>query len=593
MKIAIIGYGFVGQATFLFKHPSFEYYIYDLEPLKCVPKNITLNEIQNNCDVIFISLPTPMNIDGSCDTTIIENVLKQLNHPNIVIRSTVPIGFCEKHNVYFMPEFLTEANWKEDFIENKYWIIGIPEQRQERRNIFLENIVHKSFSYDSIIYFNIIYLTTSEAELVKLVKNSYLSTKVSFFNEIYDLATNKGIDYNNIIKVVSLDNRIGSTHLNVPNNGKRGYGGTCFPKDTNNIYSLFQESNLKSYLLESNLKRNEFVDRKERDWLKDNRTNTKVTEKIILITGGAGFIGSNLCHRMIQDGHKVICVDNLSTGKLENIKELFENPNFVFKKHDIKNTLFLPHVDEIYHLACPASPPQYQKDPLKTIKTSIKGLWNVLKICKQQRCKLLFTSTSEVYGDPLEHPQTEEYWGNVNSLGTRSSYDNSKRLCETIIYEYRKKHNLYLKIVRIFNTYGPKMDLNDGRIITNVLRAGMKGLPLTVNGNGNQTRSFCYVDDMVDGLVKMMESKEEGPINLGNPNCEFTIKELIRFYQEISGNNLEVKYEFYDKDDPKQRKPDISKAKERLEWEPKTKLKDGLNKIISSYSPSIFENEQK
>jgi UDP-glucuronate decarboxylase len=212
----------------------------------------------------------------------------------------------------------------------------------------------------------------------------------------------------------------------------------------------------------------------------------------------------------------------------------------------------------------------------------------VLKICKQQRCKLLFTSTSEVYGDPLQHPQKEEYWGNVNSLGTRSCYDNSKRLCETIIYEYRKKHNLDLKIVRIFNTYGPNMDLNDGRIITNVIRAGMKGLPLTVNGNGNQTRSFCYVDDIIEGLVRMMGSEEEGPINLGNPNCEFTINSLIELYEEICGDSeegrkkLEVKYELYDNDDPKQRKPDISKAKDKLGWEPKINLKDGIKSLIYS-----------
>jgi len=317
--------------------------------------------------------------------------------------------------------------------------------------------------------------------MVKLVKNTYLSTKVSFFNEIYDLAVSRDIDYQKVVQVVGLDPRIGETHMNVPNNGKRGYGGTCFPKDTNNIYSLFQESHLKSYILGSNLKRNEFVDRPGRDWLKDNRTNTKVEGKIILVTGGAGFIGSNLCHRLIQEDHKIICVDNLSTGRLENIQDLLDHPNFVFKKHDMRKTLFIPRVDEIYHLACPASPPQYQKDPLKTIKTSIKGMWNVLKICKQQRCKLLFTSTSEIYGDPLEHPQKEEYWGNVNPIGSRSCYDESKRLCETIIYEYRKKHKLDIKIVRIFNTYGPNMDLNDGRIITNVIRAGLQNIPLIVN----------------------------------------------------------------------------------------------------------------
>jgi UDP-glucuronate decarboxylase len=585
MKIGIIGYGFVGKATSLFYHESFQYIIYDLDKTKCLPHNTTLKDIVR-CDIIFIALPTPMNMDGSCDTSIIENVLEKICHSNIVIRSTVPLGFCEKYDVYFMPEFLTEDNWKQDFIENKHWVIGVPEKRQQKRNLELEEIIQKSKEsiFNSILYDNIIYLTSTEAELVKLVKNTYLSTKVSFFNEIYDLAMQRGIDYQNVVHVVGLDKRIGSSHMNVPNHGKRGYGGTCFPKDTNNIYSLFQESNLKSYILESNLKRNEFVDRQERDWLKDNRTNTKVDGKIILVTGGAGFIGSNLCHRLIQDGNKVICVDNLSTGKLENIQDLINHPNFVFKKHDITKTLFLPRVDEIYHLACPASPPQYQNNPLKTIKTSIKGMWNILKICKQQRCKLLFTSTSEIYGDPLEHPQKEEYWGNVNPIGTRSCYDESKRLCETIIYEYRKKHNLDLKIVRIFNTYGPNMDLNDGRIITNVIRAGIQNQSLTINGNGEQTRSFCYVDDMIEGLLKMMSSKEQGPINLGNPTCEFTINKLVTLYHEISGNKLEIKYELYDKDDPKQRKPDITKAKDNLGWEPKINLEEGLKRMIPNNS---------
>jgi UDP-glucuronate decarboxylase len=581
MKIGIIGFGFVGKATSLFQHPSFKYYIYDLDPSKCQPQNLTLKQMEE-CDIIFIALPTPMNIDGSCDTSIIENVLKKLNHKNIVIRSTIPIGFSDKYDVFFMPEFLTEANWKQDFIENRFWVIGIPQQRQEKKNIILEQVIQLSKSNQSIYFDDIIYTTTKEAELIKLVKNTYLATKVSFFNEIYDLTKDKDINYENVVQVVGLDPRIGSSHMKVPNGSKRGYGGTCFPKDTNNIYSLFQESNLRTYLLEANLKRNEFIDRPERDWLSDkNRTNTSVQGKIVLITGGAGFIGSHLCHRMIQEGNKVICIDNLSTGRIENIKDLLDHPHFIFKKHDITKTLFIPRVDEIYHLACPASPPQYQKDPLKTIKTSIKGIWNVLKICKQQRCKLLFTSTSEIYGDPLEHPQKEEYWGNVNPIGTRSCYDESKRLSETIIYEYRKKHNLDLKIVRIFNTYGPNMDLNDGRIVTNVIRAGLQDLPLTINGKGEQTRSFCYVDDMVEGLVRMMASKEEGPINLGNPDCEFTINELVKLYQNITNKKLNLNYELYDKDDPKQRKPDISKAKEKLNWKPIVSLEMGLKRMMN------------
>jgi Nucleoside-diphosphate-sugar epimerases len=583
MKIGIIGYGFVGRATSLFSHPEFEYYIYDINPALCRPSNINFNDL-SQCDIIFICLPTPMNIDGSCHTLMIEQTIQKLDHKNIIVRSTVPLGFCNKWNVWFMPEFLTEANWKDDFYYNQNWIIGVPKSISNFKNDILEEVIRKSKSNLSIQFDNVIYLKSNEAELVKLVKNSYLATKVSFFNEVYDLAIKKQIDYEKVAQVVGLDPRIGSSHLIVPCNGKRGYGGTCFPKDTNNLYSLFQESRLKSYLLESNLKRNEFVDRYERDWLKDNRTNTKVEHKIVLVTGGAGFIGSHLCERLVQEGNKVICIDNLSTGKIENIQQLLSNDNFVFRNQDITKTIFVPTVDEIYHLACPASPPQYQKDPLKTIKTSIKGLWNVLKICKQQKCKLLFTSTSEIYGDPLQHPQKEEYWGNVNPLGNRSMYDESKRLSETIINEYRKKHNLDLKIVRIFNTYGPKMDLNDGRIITNIIRAGKQNLVLTVNGKGNQTRSFCYIDDMIDGLHIMMQSQEIGPINLGNPNCEFTMNELIDLYHKLSGKEIQIKYELYDCDDPKQRKPDITKAKSKLNWEPIVSVKDGLTICLNSYS---------
>jgi UDP-glucuronate decarboxylase len=583
MKIGIIGFGFVGKATYLFQHPSFEYMIYDIDETKCLPIGTTLQRIQT-CDALFICLPTPMNADGSCQTSLIESVLQQLHHPNIIIRSTIPIGFCSQHKVYFMPEFLTEANWKQDFIENQNWVIGLPEGVSN--NLILEKIIELSKEAGSIQSNQIVYCKSKEAELIKLVKNTFLSTKVSFFNEVYDLSLFYQIDFQKVIEIVGLDSRIGSTHMNVPNGGKRGYGGTCFPKDTNNFYSLFQQNNLKSYLLEANLKRNEFVDRFEKDWLKDfNRTVVQQTtsQKIVLVTGGAGFIGSHLCHRLVQQGHKVICLDNLSTGSLKNIEALLSSPNFIFKKHDVKHTLFIPKVDEIYHLACPASPPHYQKDPLKTIKTSIKGLWNVLKICKQQRCKLLFTSTSEIYGDPLVHPQTEEYWGNVNPLGSRSCYDESKRLSETILYEYRKKHSFDLKIVRIFNTYGPQMDLNDGRIITNVIRAGKQNQKLTVNGSGEQTRSFCYIDDMIDGLVKMMGSKEQGPINLGNPECEFTINELIKLYQELTGIKLDLVYNLYDIDDPKQRRPNICKAKEKLGWEPKIDLRCGFEKTISKY----------
>lgn len=309
--------------------------------------------------------------------------------------------------------------------------------------------------------------------------------------------------------------------------------------------------------------------------------------KTIIITGGSGFIGSNLCLRLINEGHNVICIDNLSSGKLENIADLIDNKYFTFINADISKpfNFNLPnHVDEIYHLACPASPPKYQKNPMKTIKTCLNGTMNVLKLCKKYKCKMLFSSTSEIYGDPLVHPQPESYYGNVNTIGPRSCYDESKRMCETIIYEYRNKHNLDLKIIRIFNTYGPKMDLNDGRVMTNFIKSIKDSNPvLQIVGDGNQTRSFCYIDDLLDGLSKMMLSNELGPINLGNPDYEFTINELADIFDQIYGKKFKRMYLPKTMNDPQQRKPDITKAKELLNWYPKMSIYDGINIMIKFY----------
>jgi UDP-glucuronate decarboxylase len=314
-----------------------------------------------------------------------------------------------------------------------------------------------------------------------------------------------------------------------------------------------------------------------------NRTITQTSKKVILVTGGCGFIGSNLCERLVKDTNNfVLCLDNLSSGRISNVENLLNKENLLFIQHDITERLFLPKVDMIYHLACPASPPEYQKNPIKTIKTCIDGLWNILKLAKQNRCKMLFSSTSEIYGDPLEHPQKENYWGNVNPLGTRSCYDESKRLSETIIYEYRKKHKLDLKIVRIFNTYGPKMRLDDGRIITNIISCHLEKKTLIVNGNGNQTRSFCYIDDMLDGLIAMMDSDEPGPINLGNPDCEVTINQLIEIFN-ASVSKINVEYKSYDLDDPKQRRPDISLANKRLDWHPQISIQDGFLNTVYKF----------
>ncbi|XWV24596.1 NAD-dependent dehydratase [Tupanvirus deep ocean] len=320
-----------------------------------------------------------------------------------------------------------------------------------------------------------------------------------------------------------------------------------------------------------------------------------MVNKTILVTGGCGFIGSNLCKELTKNKENfVICIDNMYSGTYQNIFDLVTLDNFVFKKHDVtkpmvslletilKNNNGSLRLDEIYHLACPASPVFYQNDPTKTIKTCLHGMFNIIKLCKKYKCKMLFTSTSEVYGDPLEHPQKETYWGNVNCVGIRSNYDESKRMCETIIYEYRNKYDLDLKIVRIFNTYGPKMRLDDGRVITNFLRCIKENKPITIYGDGNQTRSFCYVDDMVDGLIKMMASTEEGPINLGNPYCEFNMNQLLEVFEKVLNRPLLTTYKPLPLDDPKQRKPDISLANSKLGWNPSVTLYDGIKKMISS-----------
>lgn len=583
LSLGIVGYGFVGKATHLFSNANINCIVYDIDDKKCIPLGTTINDLLTT-DIIFICLPTPMKHDGSCETSLIASALDKLKeHNNIIIRSTIPCDFCfDRPNIYYMPEFLTEFNWKSDFKENKYWIVGLPKEKSS--NIILEKVIDLAYKEKCITYNNIIYHTNQEVEIIKLTRNCFLASKVSFSNEIYMLCKSKNIDYSNIYQTIGLDERINLSHLKVPNNNKFGYGGTCFPKDTNNLYSIFNSMNLKSYFLEASLLRNEFIDRPERDWLTDyNRTLLNCSLKIVLVTGGAGFIGSNLCIRLIKENNFVICIDDLSSGNLNNLREIMDHPNFTFKKHNIRNPLFIPKVNEIYHLACPASPPVYQKSPLKTIKTSIKGLWNILKICKHSKAKLLFSSTSEVYGDPLVHTQAEDYWGNVNMLGSRSCYDESKRLSETIIYEYRKKHNLDLKIVRIFNTFGPCMDLNDGRIITNIIKADFNRDTLVINGDGKQTRSFCFIDDLVNGLVLMMNSKEVGPINLGNPNLEVTINELVSVYEQFFQTKLNKEYILYDKDDPKQRKPDITKAIQTLGWTPKINLIDGLQKIYQYF----------
>jgi UDP-glucuronate decarboxylase len=590
MKIGIVGNGFVGRATKLLACPDIEILVYDIIPKLCEPLNTSLKDI-NSCDLIFLCLPTPMNHNSHTYTQLLDDTIAQLDNKFIIIRSTVPIGYTEKKNCYFMPEFLTELNWKDDFISSKYWIFGIQENNQETnlefqtkiQQLFTLSKNHNKINSD-IIYF----VKNSEAESIKLIKNSFLACKVSYMNEMYELLSKKNVDYNNVKKYLELDPRIGKTHLQVPGyENKRGFGGTCFPKDTHSVYSQLQENNIKSYIIESCLNRNDNHDRREREWVNDKwRTTLPTSQKISLVTGGAGFIGSHLCKKLLELDHIVICLDNLYTGNLNNIKELLNNPNFLYKNADIRNKQYFPHIDYIWHLACPASPPKYQKDGYYTLETSLLGTMNVLELCKTYKCYLFIASTSEIYGEPLEHPQKESYWGNVNILGPRSCYDEGKRCVETLLYNFRlqnKELEDKLKIVRIFNTYGPQMDLEDGRVITNFINAIHHNKPITVYGDGQQTRSFCYIDDLVDGLLKMMFSNEVGPINLGNPNEEMTILELIKVFENITGDKLKLENHELPVNDPKKRKPDITLAKEKLNWDPKINILDGLRKTINFY----------
>jgi UDP-glucuronate decarboxylase len=312
----------------------------------------------------------------------------------------------------------------------------------------------------------------------------------------------------------------------------------------------------------------------------------------ILVTGGAGFIGSHLCDRLIADGHEVICLDNFFTGRREHVRHLFENDRFELVRHDVIEPVLL-EVDQIYNLACPASPVHYQYNPVKTVKTNVLGTLNMLGLAKRVHARILQASTSEVYGDPLEHPQTEKYWGNVNPIGLRSCYDEGKRAAETLMMDYHRQNRVDTRIARIFNTYGPRMIENDGRVVSNFIVQALRREPLTVYGDGKQTRSFCYVDDLVDGLVRLMSAADvHEPVNLGNPG-EFTMEELAREVAHICQTELEIKYEPLPQDDPRQRKPDISRARELLGWEPKIALREGLGRTVADFAGRVEGKGQR
>ena len=313
------------------------------------------------------------------------------------------------------------------------------------------------------------------------------------------------------------------------------------------------------------------------------------TARRVLVTGGAGFVGSHLCEQLLNLGHEVSCVDNFFSSSRQNIAHLLGNTRFELIRHDVTFPLYV-EVDEIFILACPASPVHYQFDPVQTTKTSVIGAINMLGLAKRLKLKILQASTSEIYGDPDVHPQTEDYWGNVNPIGFRSCYDEGKRCAETLFFDYRRQHNLPIKVVRIFNTYGPRMHPHDGRVVSNFIVQALKGEDITIFGDGSQTRSFCYVDDLVDGMLRMMETSLDvtGPLNIGNPN-EFTILELAKLVIEMTATKSKVRFEPLPSDDPRQRRPDISKAKAVLGWEPKTQLREGLVRTIAYFDKLLSE----
>ena len=307
----------------------------------------------------------------------------------------------------------------------------------------------------------------------------------------------------------------------------------------------------------------------------------------ILVTGGAGFLGSHLCERLLADGHDVLCVDNYFTGTKRNVAHLMDNPMFELMRHDVTFPLYV-EVDQIYNLACPASPIHYQHDPVQTTKTSVHGAINMLGLAKRVKAKILQASTSEVYGDPDIHPQTEDYWGNVNPIGFRSCYDEGKRCAETLFFDYRRQHDLGIKVMRIFNTYGPRMHPQDGRVVSNFIVQALQGAPITIYGDGNQTRSFCYVDDLIEGMVRLMDTPHSftGPVNVGNPH-EFTMLGLANAVLEQTGSASELIFRDLPFDDPKKRQPDITLARQELDWEPTVELAEGLTRTIDYFRETL------
>ena len=444
MKILLIGFGFVGKATYLLNNKDLTVYVYDITPSLCIPEDIILEDVLKEVDLIFVSLPTPTNIDGQCYTGLIDNLLNTINHEFIVIRSTVPVGYCDSLKVFFMPEFLTEKNWKEDFINNKNWLFGTYEncdlEKEEEFKKRITELFNTSYNNKSINYNNISFGKNKEMEMTKLIRNTFLATKVSYFNEIYDLSKLLNVDYDKVIEYVKMDDRIGKSHMLCPgHDNKRGYGGTCFPKDTLSMYNQLIKNNINSYILQSSLDRNENLDRSERDWLKDvNRTNVKNKSKIIMIVYGNNDLGLVLCNKLLEDDNKVIFLDR----NIDKMGLLSENKNFVHFNFDIKNKIFIPHVDKIYNLMS-ISNNNEEEDKLDKIIKYFEGTKNLLDLS-------------------LKHNSEYKFVINTDNSDDTDDNNNINNMIILLINEYNKKFNMNFEVLN-------KNELIDNLINTNIV----------------------------------------------------------------------------------------------------------------------------
>ena len=602
MEIGIVGAGFVGKATGLLACPGVKVKVFDKNPALCSPGVANMGSLRG-CDLVFVAVPTPAKADASVDLRIVESVVGELQKEcggstRIVVRSTVPPGTCDRLSCFFMPEFLTEKNWRQDFKDCEHWVFGEPAACTEEAVAAFRQLVGRAFTaakeHGVIKHDKLHFVSAKSAEATKYFRNCFLAMKVGFANEMYKYCCAAGIDYTSAASLTALDPRIGSSHLTVPGpDGKRGYGGTCFPKDTNGLCTEMEKHGTEPVLMRALIQRNEQIDRPALDWKSDvGRAVSVAPLPAVLVAGGCGFIGSHLCRHILdrQKESLVVCVDDLSTGRHSNIADLTSNPRFVLVKRDIRLPLRLDLLDvrQVYNLACPASPPKYQTDPIRTAETCFIGTRNLLTLARTKKARFLQASTSEVYGDPEVTPQPETYRGSVSCTGPRACYDEGKRVAETLAFDF-KRAGTDVRVARIFNTYGVDMDPDDGRVVSTLVRQAQAGEPLTIHGDGTQTRSFCYVSDTVDALHRLMtlETPPDGPVNIGSQE-EIAVLQLAEVVKSVLGvPELGMVLAPRPEDDPSRRRPDTSVARRLLAWEPKVKLEEGLARMVAGQSKSV------